>query len=106
MVIPMDQISIKKSNPKCRLYWCLIEFLDWRLETGDTVSHVGIFDPYCEPCDPRTFSLVHLLPSPPLPCVNKYSGMYCIHIVCNGGGGIGGLRQLNTCSLVPLLVNF
>jgi hypothetical protein len=24
----MDQISTKKQNPKCRLYWCLIEF--WR----------------------------------------------------------------------------
>ncbi len=25
----MDQISIKTPNPKCRLYWCLIEFIDW-----------------------------------------------------------------------------
>ncbi len=24
----MDQISIKTSNTKCRLYWCLIEFID------------------------------------------------------------------------------
>ncbi len=23
-------ISIKTPNPKCRLYWCLIEFTDWR----------------------------------------------------------------------------
>jgi hypothetical protein len=35
----MDKISIKTPNPKCRLYWCLIEFLDWRY------SHVGIFRP-------------------------------------------------------------
>ncbi len=26
----MDQISIKTPNPKCRLDWCLIEFIDWR----------------------------------------------------------------------------
>ncbi len=25
----MDQITIKTPNPKCRLYWCLIEFIDW-----------------------------------------------------------------------------
>ncbi len=28
--LPMDQIYIKTSNPECRLYWCLIEFIDWR----------------------------------------------------------------------------
>jgi hypothetical protein len=26
----MDQISIKTPNSKCRFYWCLIEFRDWR----------------------------------------------------------------------------
>ncbi len=26
----MDQISTKTPNPKCRLYWSLIEFIDWR----------------------------------------------------------------------------
>jgi hypothetical protein len=30
----MDQITTP--NPKCRLYWCLIKFID-------TDSHVGIF---------------------------------------------------------------
>jgi hypothetical protein len=28
--IDIDQISIKTPNPKYRLYWCLIEFIDWR----------------------------------------------------------------------------
>ncbi len=37
----MEQTYIKTPNPKCRLYWCLIK-------TGDTVSHVGIFDRLCE----------------------------------------------------------
>jgi hypothetical protein len=27
---PYDQITIKTPNPKCRLYWFLIEFIDWR----------------------------------------------------------------------------
>jgi hypothetical protein len=94
---PMDQISIKTPNLKCRLYWCLKSLL-----TGDTVNHVGIY--------PLTFSLVHLpplLPFPPLPCVNKYRGT-CIQLFmqCVGGGGIGGLRQKNTCHQVPLLVIF
>jgi hypothetical protein len=26
----MDQITIKTPNPKCRLCWCLIEFIDWK----------------------------------------------------------------------------
>ncbi len=26
----MDEGIIKKPSPKCRLYWCLIEFIDWR----------------------------------------------------------------------------
>ncbi len=26
----MDQITIKTPNHKCRLQWCLIEFIDWR----------------------------------------------------------------------------
>ncbi len=28
--VSMDQIAIKTPNPKCRLYWCLIDFIDWR----------------------------------------------------------------------------
>ncbi len=36
----MDQISLKTPNPKCRLYWCLIQF--------NKVSHAGIFDSSCE----------------------------------------------------------
>jgi hypothetical protein len=76
-------------DTKCLLYWCFLEFIDWRY----TVSHVGIFDPL-------TYSLVHLSPSPP-----KFKST-CIHTVCNRRDGIGGLRQINTCRQVPLLVNF
>ncbi len=41
----MDKITNKTPNPpntKCHLYWYLIAL------TGDTVSHVDIFDPSCE----------------------------------------------------------
>ncbi len=41
----MDQITIKAkaSNPKCLLYWCFTEFIDWRYS-----MYVGIFNPSCE----------------------------------------------------------
>jgi hypothetical protein len=26
----MEEGTLKTQNPKCRLYWCLIEFIDWR----------------------------------------------------------------------------
>ncbi len=29
-VVPRDQITIKTPNTKCRIYWCLIEFIGWR----------------------------------------------------------------------------
>jgi hypothetical protein len=41
----LNNYCIKTPNPKCNLYWCLVEFIDW---SGDTVSHVGIFGQLCE----------------------------------------------------------
>jgi hypothetical protein len=31
--LPIDQITVKSPNPNCRLYWCLIEFIDWRFRS-------------------------------------------------------------------------
>jgi hypothetical protein len=45
IVVPMDQITIKTPTSKCRLYWCLIDFIDWRYSQS---CNVGIFDPSCE----------------------------------------------------------
>jgi hypothetical protein len=45
----------------------------YRLESGDTISHAGIFDPSNELATPLTFSLVHLPLPTHLPYVNKYS---------------------------------
>jgi hypothetical protein len=29
-LVTMDEIPRQTPNPKCRLYWCLLEFMDWR----------------------------------------------------------------------------
>jgi len=59
----------------------------YKLESGDTVSHVGIFDPALWTVTPLTFSLFY---SPPFLWVNKYT-VYT-YTVCKGGvyGVIGG----------------
>ncbi len=44
----------KQDIPQCMDY-----------KTGDSVSHVGIFDPTLRTIAPLTFSLVHLPTSPP-----------------------------------------
>ncbi len=54
----MDQTTIKTTNPKCRHYWCLIEFIDWRY------SQCWYFRPLLWTSAPLTFSLVHLTPPP------------------------------------------
>jgi hypothetical protein len=76
------------------------------LLTEDTVSHVGIFDPSCE-LAPLYISHWFIYPTSPLPltCVSKYRGVYVFIQCVRGGGGIGGLRQINTCRQVPILVN-
>ncbi len=37
----VDLLTTETPNPKSRLYWYLIEFIDWRYST---VSQIGIFD--------------------------------------------------------------
>ncbi len=77
--VEVDQITKKTSNPKCRLYWCLIEFIDWRCSQS-----CWYFRPLLWTSAPLTFSLVHLPPStPPFPV--WISTGECT--VCTGGGG-------------------
>ncbi len=85
MLPPIDQITIKTSNPKCRLYCCLIEFIDL------SVSHVGIFDPCCKlaplwaPYDrgARTSTARdtqrHATPPEPVPLRNISSTSSCVY---------------------------
>ncbi len=69
----MDEGTIKTQNPKWRFYWCLIEFIDWRL----------VFSTPLVNCCPSTFSLTSPTP-PPLPKVNvQYT-----HTVCGCGRGV------------------
>ncbi len=38
----MDYKTIKKPNPKCRLNWCLLEFIDWRYSQSCWFFSTGI----------------------------------------------------------------
>ena len=75
----MDKITKKTPNLKCRLYWCLIEYIDWRYSQS-----CWYFRPLLWTSAPLTFLLVHL-PSP-LPSVNKYrlGLVWCLYsfLVC------------------------
>ncbi len=64
-------------------------------------NHMLVFlTQLCELLTLQSSLQFHSFPPHHLPCVNKYK--VCIHyIVCKGG-----LRQINTCSKVPLQVNF
>ncbi len=84
---PMDSVTIKTPNPKCRLYWCKINFIVRRYNPSCwyLVWTIALL----------TFSVVS---SSPLPCVNKYFFLIfsnkCTvtvytYTVCKGGGGMG-----------------
>jgi hypothetical protein len=68
----MDEGTIKTPNPKCRLYWRLIEFIDRRY---CTVSHVDIFDPSCELLP---LYLLSDLPHPSPPYGTAYMYRQCV----------------------------
>ncbi len=93
-----DQITTKTTNPKCRFYWYLIKVIDWRYSQSDRL---------CEAMPaPVTFSQFS---SPPSPIPVWINILYSLE----GGGVWGhthrrgeGLRQMNICRQVPLLVNF
>ncbi len=114
----MDQITIKIPNTKCSLYWCLIEFIDWRYSQS-----CRYFRPILWTSVPLTFSLNHF--PPPLPCTvcNREGGsgcvegmeLYTVHLTIFRTYKIAlppkqkprkesGLSQINSCRQVPLLV--
>ncbi len=74
-LMSMDQITIKAQNPKCRLYRCLIEFIDWRYSQS-----CWYFRPLLWTSAP------HWLTSPPPSLCEycKYRGRY-FHTECNRG---------------------
>jgi hypothetical protein len=85
----MDQISLKTPNPKCRLYWCLIEF--YRLEIQSVML---VFSNTSSPLTASNLLPGSLTPPPPPPV--WISTVVCIHAVYNREGGIWGLRQIQT----------
>ncbi len=54
---PMDEATIKTQYPKCLLYWCLIEFIDWRNSQSCLVFSTPLVS-----CCPSTFSLTSSTP--------------------------------------------
>ncbi len=72
----MDEETIKAQNPKCRLYWCLIEFIGWRYKSVMLLFSIPLN------CCPSTFSLTSPTP-PPLPKVN----VHYIQTMCGCGSG-------------------
>ncbi len=71
-----DQITIKTPNPKCRLDWCLIEFIDWRY------SQSRYFRPLLRTSAPLTS---HWFTTHPPPFPVWISKGVCIYTVCNIG---------------------
>ncbi len=95
-------IDYKDTKTKCRLYWCSMEFIDWR----DSQSY-WYFRPSFVNYSPLTFPLVHL-PLPPFPVLN-----YSIHGQCGWEGmgrvlscvGDHNLQEFNK-HCVPYLTRF
>ncbi len=77
-------ICIKTPNPTCRLYRCLIEFIDWRYSQSCWYFRTLLWT-----SAPLTFSLVHLPPLPPFPVWISTQGYVFIQCVTRGGEGIG-----------------
>jgi hypothetical protein len=71
-------IGKKIPNPKYRLYGCLIECIDWRMEIQSVML---VFSTPILNLRPSTFSPVHPLP---LPCVNKYRSIQSIQGITEG----------------------
>jgi hypothetical protein len=89
----MDDGTIKTQDPKCRLYWCLKEFIDWRY------SHVGIFFNPLVNCCPSTFSLTSPRPPP------SQKNLENKQTVC-GCGGVGVLSFVVGHILQELNISF
>ncbi len=79
--------NYKEPNPKCRLYWYLIEFMNWR--SSQSCRYSKYFQPHLWNIAPS--NIITGSPPPHPPCVNKYRSIPCITIytVYKGGGESG-----------------
>ncbi len=65
---PHGRRNYKDTNPKCRLYWCLIEFIDWRYSQSCWYFRLLLW---------TVAPLPSLWPTPPLPILPKVNIQYC-----------------------------
>ncbi len=86
----MDQISIKTPKPKCCLYWCLIEFTDWRYSRSCLY-----FRPLLWTCAPS-----NLLTGSPTPTLELCSLKMKTWTFSRSYWGIPNPRALETCTWV------
>ncbi len=80
LLLPRDHglINYKDTKTKCRLYWCLKEFIDWRYSQSCWYFRPSFVN-YC----PLTFSLVYLTHPSPLP--KSHSTVYTNSVWLGGG---------------------
>ncbi len=79
---PHGLINYKDTKTKCRLYWCLIEFIVWRNSESCWYFRPSFVN-YCPA------NLLSGSPPPPIPLSQSQSTIYCTQTVC-GFEGIGG----------------
>jgi hypothetical protein len=77
-------IYYNDTKTKCRLYWCLIEFIDWRYSQS-----CRYFRPSFANCWPS--NILSGSPPTPLPPSQSQNKVYRDG-VCLGGGGGGGVE--------------
>jgi hypothetical protein len=85
----MDQITIKTPNPKCRLYWCFIEFIDLEIQSVMLVFSTPLVNQ-------RPSYL--LTGSPPLLPPSLCTGV-CIYKCVTGGVGLCGEHKRELCTV-------
>ncbi len=91
----IDQITMKTPNTKCRLYWCLTEFIDWRNSQSCyyLVTGGGRGWGYVENMYRSNTLCIWLNPEP-------------TKLLFYPKQNLGGEGASETCRQVPLLVNF
>ncbi len=83
IVLGMNEGTIKTPNPKCRLYWRLIEFINWRYSQS------------CWYFRPLLWTIAPLpspWPPPPLPPSQSKRTVYTDSVWLWAGGGMGGVE--------------
>ncbi len=101
---------IKTPNPKCRLYWCLTEFIDWRYSQSCWYFRPGLWtiapltSLVSSPPFPVWISLLHFTVYTYIQCVRWDGGVWGHRIRKNAGykkDDFESRRCLRRCGAVP-----